>query len=288
MPEPQARGAWLAGTNHEIRSLTEAEFEKISQLARERFGLDLKKGKEVLVSARLGKHLRSLPFKSFSEYYRYVVEDRTGEALAAMIDALTTNHTGFLREPAHFEFLAKTVLPNLPPNKPLRIWSAACSTGEEPYSIATTVAEAWGYHRLPLLDILATDISRRVLNIAMSGSYPPERFAGLPPEWIRTHVIPDPQSPGYKRFRPELTRRIQFRRLNLIDPFPPVGTFSVIFCRNVMIYFDRPTQERLIRRLTDCLDRGGYLLVGHSESLSGIHHDLEYIRPSIYRRRLRG
>jgi len=269
----------------EIRPLTAREFEQFRRLAYDKFGLDLRTGKETLVSARLGKKIRQLNFRSFQEYYRYVTEDRTGEALTAPIDALTTNHTSFFRESAHFKFLRQTILPGLRERNRIAVWSAACSTGEEPYSIAFELLEELGREALSSIRILATDISTRALATAQTGAYPAERFEGIPAAQLRQYVLRGEQSwKDWYLVRPEIRAVVEFRRLNLMESFAHLGPFPVIFCRNVMIYFDRHTQQDLVNRLAGCLEPGGYLLVGHAESLSAVDSPLRYVRPAIYRK----
>lgn len=267
-------------------TLTEKEFQQIRELAHTRFGLDLRDGKQQLVAARLGKKIRQGGFGSFAEYYRHVTADSSGQALVELIDALATNHTSFLREQAHFDLLAKIV--HASGGRLPSVWSAACSTGEEPYSIVFTVLNA--LQRIPPPRtppfVLATDISTRVLDHAGKGCFAPDRLAGLPEAWKKTYlqkVRGDPE--GWQQVRPDVLSLIEFRRTNLIEPFRHGRTFDVIFCRNVMIYFDRPTQQDLVKRLAACLNPAGYLLVGHSESLSGIEHPLDYVCPAVYRRK---
>lgn len=269
----------------ELRPLSGKEFDKFAALARQKFGLDLRKGKEELVAARLGKQVRGSSFRSFGEYYDHLLADPTGEALMSMINALTTNHTSFFREQAHFEFLTGTVLAEVSSKPAFRLWSAACSSGEEPYSILMTLAQAMQPSQFERVEILATDISTRVLRIAERAIYPEERLQGVPRAvQARCLLRGEGKSAGYYRVKPDLVRHVQFRRMNLIEPLPPMPAFDVIFCRNVMIYFDRPTQEGLVNRLAERLEPGGYLLVGHAESLTGVQHALEYVKPSIYRK----
>lgn len=268
-----------------IRPLTEREFSNISRLAYEKFGLQLKPEKYELVTARLGKKVRAAGCRSFQEYYQRVVDDRTGEALIELIDALATNFTNFLREPAHFEFLLKEVLPACRARDRVAIWSAACSTGEEPYSIAFSVVDALAGAGRPQLRILATDISSKALAEARRGVYPAAKLESLPPGWLRAFFLRgDGQWKGWYRVKPEIARLIEFRRVNLIEQTSHTELFRVIFCRNVMIYFDKPTQQKLVGRLAAHLEPGGYLFIGHSESLTGIEHPLVYVRPTIYRR----
>ncbi|HTB18880.1 MAG TPA: protein-glutamate O-methyltransferase CheR [Bryobacteraceae bacterium] len=264
--------------------LTAREFQQIGDLAYERFGLDLKKGKEALVASRLGKNLRKLGFRTFADYHQHVLADSTGEALVELIDALTTNHTSFLRERAHFEFLARAANEEFRGVEKLRVWSAACSSGEEPYSIAMCLAEALARSPGRQFSIRATDISTRVLDTARRGVYPAAGFGDVPEPWRRAHLLRGKgQSDGFYKVKPELSKRVEFDRFNLIEPFAGRELFHVIFCRNVMMYFDRATQQDIVQRLSVRLERGGYLFVGHSESLTGIEHGLHYVRPATYR-----
>ena len=271
------------GAGGELK-LSAQEFRQIRDLAYQRFGLDLKSGKEALVAARLGKKLRKLGFQSFSEYHRHVLADATGDALIELIDALTTNHTSFLRERAHFEFLARAANEEFHEISTLRVWSAACSSGEEPYSIAMCLEEALARTPGRGFRILATDISTRVLDTARCGVYPEGRFADVPEPLRRAYLLRGQgESKGFYRVKPELAKRIEFDRFNLIEPFTERGLFHVIFCRNVMMYFAKPTQQDIVQRLSAQLERGGYLFVGHSESLTGVEHALHYVRPATYR-----
>lgn len=269
----------------DVRPLTPHEFDQFRKLAYEKAGIDLRSGKEQLVSARLGRRMRALGIRSYKEYYRHVQEDKSGEALIAMIDALTTNHTSFFREIAHFEFLRKTILPGIRRRNQISIWCAASSTGEEPYSIAFSVLDELGLEALPRLQITATDISTRVLGVAKRGAYPADRFRDFPPEQLRNYLLRgEGQWNSWYLVKKEIRAAVAFNRLNLMDDFTHASAFPVIFCRNVMIYFDRPTQEGVIRRMTHFLEPGGYLLIGHAESLNGVNHSLQYIRPAVYRK----
>jgi len=267
----------------EPRPLNEAEFQHIRRLAHSHFGLDLKEGKQALVMARLGKSMRREGFRSYEQYCRHVEADTTGQALAELGDALTTNFTSFLREPAHFDFLRSTVFPELAGRRSVEIWSAACSTGEEPYSILFTALEKLA----PGVDvrIVATDISTRALEAARRATYQAERTQGLPEEWLRRYFLKGSgEWEGWLRLKTEYRARVQTRRFNLIsDPLPPAH-FPVVFCRNVMIYFDKATQAAVVRRLSAALEPEGYLMIGHAESLAGVEHDLEYVKPAIYRK----
>lgn len=267
-------------------SLTPKEFSAIAELARREFGVELGAGKEQLVAARMGKLMRRLQFTSFREFYDHLQADRSGQYLTQLIDSLTTNHTSFFREQAHFDFLVERVFAQQDRARPLRIWSAACSSGEEPYTIALVAQEYFGARDLSLPSILASDISTHALDTARNGTYAANRLQQAFTPWLRKHLLRgEGRWEGWFRMRPEIMSMIEFRRINLIESFPDLGHFDVIFCRNVMIYFSHETQSRLIQRFSNCLSPGGYLFVGHSETLTGMQHGLEHIQPAIYRKR---
>ena len=271
-------------------ALSQADFRKISDLAYRRFGLNLPPGKEGLVAARLGKKIRQGGFATFAEYHRHVLADRTGETLVGLIDALTTNFTSFLRESAHFDLLTQAATTEFRDASSFRVWSAACSSGEEPYSIVMSLLNAaqtapcrWAGD----LRVLATDISTKVLEKARAGIYEASRFEGVPEHWRRGFLLKGlGRYQGSFKIKPSVAAHVDFMRLNLIEPLPP-GTFQFVFCRNVMIYFDKPTQQDMVRRLADHIEPGGYFFVGHSETLNGIDHPLRYVRPAVYRKEKR-
>ena len=275
------RGEVLPDGSESVRPLGRDEFEQLRQLAHAAFGLDLKPGKEDLVTARLRRLVRSGGFHSYQDYYRHILRDSTGESLAAMIDALATNHTSFLREPDHFEFLRQKVLPALAARASIEIWSAACSTGEEVWTLACLLQDALPARKIR---ISATDISRKVLHFAAQACYPAERCGGIPAVWLSRYFTPESGPVKAYRVAPQTRALASFRRLNLLEAYAWPRPFPVIFCRNVMIYFDKPTQERVVRQLSDCLEPGGYLMVGHAESLTRVSHSLEYIGPAVYRK----
>ena len=268
--------------------LTEEQFEKISEMVKSLCGINLHTGKKELVKARLGKRLRSLGIYDLDDYLAHVARDAGGAELTAMLDALSTNLTHFFRESAHFDYLRSAVVPVLlkrPAPHSIRIWSAGCSSGEEPYSIAITLAEC--LPNLPRIDlrILATDLSTRVLAHAREALYPAERLRDVPlPIIARWFSAGEGPSGNAYRVTDALRRLVTFSRLNLMAPWPMRGPFDVIFCRNVMIYFDKPNQERLVHRFWDLLAPGGHLFIGHSESLAGVKHTYRYIRPTIYQK----
>ena len=263
--------------------LRDSDFEKISRLVYEQCGIHLHEGKRELVKARLGKRLREGNFNSFSDYYRYVTTTEGTDELVAMIDSISTNLTYFFREESHFTAL-RQALPRLVDNRNrIRIWSAGCSTGEEPYSLAMTVREILG--NSAGISILATDISTRVLSAAAKGIYAEEKTDRIPAEILKKYFqYGTGQSAGYFKIRKEIRELVEFRRFNLMHPTPSDFRFQVIFCRNVMIYFDKKTQNDLVNRFYACLETGGFLFVGHSESLTGLNHAFQYIEPSIYKK----
>ncbi len=279
-----AHGNPVSG-GREPAALGPSDFRKIQSMAREVFGLELKCGKEALVSARLSRRVRDLGLYDIAGYLHAVRADRTGIELARLIDALTTNFTCFLREPQHFELLHRQILPELAEGGSFQVWSAGCSTGEEPYSILFQAIEAMGESRSRAMKLLATDISTRALEAAQAGVYSESRLKELPVGWPAKYFQRGTgQSSGLVRVRPEWRSRLSFERLNLMQDFRHVPLCSVIFCRNVMIYFDKPTQERLVQRFTERLEPGGWLLIGHSEGLMGIRHELNYVKPAVYRK----
>lgn len=269
----------------EIRALSAKEYEQFRKLAYEQFGLDLQEGKQQLVAARLAKQIRSLGLRSYDEYYTQVTQDRTGKSLEAMIDALTTNHTSFFRESTHFDFLKNTLLPQIRERSQFAVWSAACSTGEEPYSIALTLMEALGASPNTKIRILATDISTRVLAQAERGAYQASRFNNLPQSYLRRYLLKgEGRWNDWYMMKKEVRSLIEFRRFNLMESLSHKEMFPVIFCRNVMIYFDRQKQGEVVNRLAQAIEPGGYLLVGHSESLNGVEHPFQYVAPATYRK----
>jgi chemotaxis protein methyltransferase CheR len=267
-------------------ALSPRTFERVRKLVYDTAGIDLRQGKETLVSARLNKKLRQLGHTSYEAYLDEVAADHTGDSLTALIDVLTTNFTSFLREPAHFEFLEKTILPAIADRPRVEIWCAAAATGEEPYSLAFSLLEFFGSDAASRCRILATDISTQALAKARAAVYAAERFEGVPKPWLPKYLLRgEGKSKGLYKVKPDVARMVDYRRLNLIEPFTPDGgPFPLISCRNVMIYFDKPTQEKTVNRLSQFLEPGGYLYIGHSESLSGINHSLTFVKPAIYRK----
>jgi len=270
--------------------MRENEFEFIRTLVYEHSRINLGPDKRELVAARLGKRLRARQLTSVRQYCELLRADDGEDELAHLIDAISTNHTFFFRENAHFEFVRTQIVPEMLERRArdragcFYAWSAACSSGEEPYSLAITLQEALANSVWPW-KIEATDISHRILEKARAGIYRRDAVEKLPPAILKNHFQRGigPQEGNY-RIRPSLAAKVTFQQMNLLDGEPPFkAQFHVIFCRNVMIYFDRRTQEELVQKLTRRLVPGGYLLVGHAESLTGIHHRLQMVRPAIYR-----
>jgi chemotaxis protein methyltransferase CheR len=259
----------------------------ITALIYQRCGIRLHDGKDALIKARLGKRMRHFGFTCLAEYCDFLQSDDHEEELERMTDALTTNFTSFLREEIHFKFMVDEALPALlsPGSTKIRVWSAASASGEEPYSIAFYLhdrypaAEGWDWR------ITASDISTKVLEKGRQGIYAEERVQGLPREWLRQYFQKGVgQWAGSYRVKSSLSERVAFRQINLIEAYHHPQPFQIIFCRNVMIYFDRDTQERLVRQLCRFLSPQGYLLIGHSESLNGLDVPVRCVRPSIYQR----
>ena len=275
-------------TTHDI-VLSEKDFQTISKLVYDHCGINLHGGKKELVRARLAKRLRLGKFRTFQEYMEHVLEDKTGVEFSILIDSLSTNVTSFFREPQHFDFLRSEFLPSLLERKGkkrdfrIRAWSAGCSSGEEPYSIAITLLEAVAGRPCWDVKILATDISTSVLETAKKGIYKKERIAPVPSIQKHKYLIESRvNNEKIYEVSDSLRKVIIFKYLNLMESWPIKGPIDFIFCRNVMIYFDKPTQSRLINRYWDLLCSGGVLFTGHSESLTGTDHKFKYVQPAIY------
>jgi len=273
--------------------INDKEFGLFQRLIYDESGINLTPAKRELVKSRLMKRLRERSLTSFKEYYTYVTEeDTTGEEMVMMLDCISTNLTEFFREPAHFDFLSKKGLPALLENKrkkrekKLRIWSAGCSTGEEPYTLSIVLSEHIGATREWDIKILATDLSTRVLKKAMQGLYLKNRIKGISPQMQNTHFKKGEGSlKDYYQVQDHLRDMIVFRRLNLThEVFPFKGHFDFIFCRNVMIYFDKETQSELVSKFYKHLAPDGYLFIGHSESLAGTNNKFHYVQPTVYQK----
>ncbi len=274
--------------------MRDSEYDFIRQLVYTHSRINLGSDKMELVSARLGKRLRATNLSSITDYCQHLQSPSGKDELSHLIDAISTNHTFFFRESAHFDFLRKHILPEMGQRRgedglrEFNVWSAACSSGEEPYSIAILLAQTLGLNSAWKWRIDATDISNRILERARAGVYREDQVKSMPPDLVRTYFQKGygPQEGNY-RVQPSLIEHITFQQCNLLNGDTPYRhLFPVIFCRNVMIYFDRPTQEELVAKLTRQLVPGGYLIVGQAESLTGIRHTLQTMKPSVYRKPL--
>lgn len=265
--------------------LSPATFEALRLLLHEHSGIALSSHKVSMVQSRLAKRLRVLRLETYESYLK-VLQDPAAEEWVHFINALTTNLTSFFREGHHFSRLVELLAANGPPPRPIRIWSAGCSTGEEPYTLAMTLLQAFGAHHP--LEILATDLDTAVLETAARGVYPVARIDGLEEAWWKYAFLRGTgDQEGLVRLRPEIRRPVRFARLNLLDATWPLEgpPFHAIFCRNVMIYFDKPTQRRLLQRFQQAMAPRGLLFVGHSESLLDPSLGFESLGQTIYRRK---
>ena len=266
-----------------LAALSDADFLRIQAFMYRHAGINLSPAKKALVSGRLQKRLRQRGLNGYGEYFRLVESGREPAETQVAVDLLTTNETYFFRELKHFEFLRDKVLPRLEPGRPCRVWSAACSSGEEPYSIAMLLADRLGSRPW---EVLASDISSRVLATARTGHYPMSRGELIPkPYYSRFCLKGVGRQEGTFLVDKTLRARVRFFTANLNQALPKLGEFDVIFLRNVMIYFDAATKLEVVRRLTPLLTVGGYLFTGHSESLHGMDIDLKQVQPAIYRRK---
>lgn len=270
-----------------VISITKKEFKQLSEYIKQNYGINLKEEKKTLLMVRLHNVLVQSKFTNFTEYYKHILSDKTGKSVITLIDKITTNHTFFMREADHFFYFRDKVLPYLTDNikdKDLRIWSAGCSTGEEPYTLAMMLDEYFGKGK-ELWDtkILATDISSKVLEKASKGIYENEKINSLPSIW---------RSKYFKKYDEnnsilidKIKKEVIYRRFNLMEEvFPFRKKFHVIFCRNVMIYFDSNTRNELVNKFYDIMEYGGFLFIGHSESLNRESTKFRYVMPAVYRK----
>jgi len=265
----------------ELRPPTDREFRLFQQLVYETAGIHLGPAKRALLSGRLSRRVRELGFRTFGAYYDFLKSNRDSEE-CELLDRITTNETSFFREPRHFEFLRNRVVPERGRSS-IRIWSAGCSTGEEPYSIAMTLREAL----VPegQIEIVATDLSRRVLDRASSAEWPSSESRAIPQDLLRKYMLKGigPNAGKFKA-QPELRQLVRFLRLNLNQPvYAGVPSdLDAIFCRNVLIYFDARSKRAVIERLVSRLRRGGHLFIGHAESLVGVDAAMRCVEPTVY------
>jgi len=271
-------------------SLPERDFKRLADFIYTECGIKLPPAKKTMLEARLHKRLRVLEMTSYSDYCDFLFSPRGLESeLVSLIDTVTTNTTEFFREPKHFDVLNTMVLPDFLSRHgvgmPLRLWSAGCSTGEEPYTLAMVLAEYARQTNGFQFGILATDISTQVLKRAMNATYALERADSIPLEYKKRYMLKGKNRfQGLARFSRALREHIRFDRLNFMEEFSFDKPMHIIFCRNVIIYFDRKTQEGLLGRFCNCLERGGFLFIGHSESITGMDLPLTPVAPTVYRR----
>lgn len=271
-------------TDNRPISLDRAEFDAVSRRIFDACGIKLVPGKEELVRSRLGRRVRELGLEGLAGYLAHVDSDRSGREMSTMVDLLTTNTTQFFRERHHFDFLRERLPRNGGPNGRLRIWSAGCSTGQEPYTIAMLVRDQLGERSRCDTRILGTDISSTALAKAKAGEYTQADGVGrdVPKAYIdRYFTTTGEGASATYRVEDRVRMMVRFAKLNLMDPWPMQGPFDAIFCRNVMIYFDKATQRELARRFCELLAPGGYLFIGHSESLPR-SPELHYVQPAVY------
>ena len=265
-----------------VDQLSEKAFGLLRDWVYEQAGISMSPAKKPLMMSRLQKRLAHHGLERYEDYHRLITEGHDRQEPQIALDLLTTNETYFFREPKHFDFLRQKAVPERKPGVPYRVWSAACSSGEEPWSIAMTLASqlrdsAW--------EIVASDISTRVLARAQTAHYAMERAEHIPRELLTRYCLRGVRAQeGTFRVVPELRRRLSFMQVNLIAPLPDLGQFDLIFLRNVLIYFDMETKAKVVRQLCKALRPGGYFFCGHSESLHGMNLPLTTIHPAIYQR----
>lgn len=268
-------------------TIEQKDFVKLTEFIINNYGINLK-AKKVLIEGRLSNYLAAEGYTSFEAYVDHIVTSKNPEDIEIMLNKLTTNHTFFMREESHFNFLHDTILPYVEQangkKQSIAIWSAGCSSGEEPYTLSIVMKEyfknkpgRWDTR------LLASDISQNALGKATKGFYDEESLKALPAPWKSAYFT---KKDGGYQVTPELRKNVIFRTFNLMDPIRFKSKFDVIFCRNVMIYFDKPTKNALIQRFYDALNPGGYLLIGHSETIDRDESNFEYIMPATYRKPL--
>ncbi len=268
--------------------LGDKEFEKFSEFIKREFGIKMPPSKKTMLEARLQKRLRALCMSNHSEYCKFLFSpEGLDSEITHLIDVVTTNTTDFFREPKHFELLLSQILPDLfqRNKKSLKIWSAGCSSGEEPYTLAMVLSEFAGKNSSFDFSILATDISTEILQKAKRAIYPMSKVDIIPMALKKKYLLKSKDhTKNLVRIAPELRKKVEFKRLNFMEPFPFKDIKDIIFCRNVVIYFDRPTQHRLFNEFCLRLAPGGFLFIGHSESISGMGLPVRQVAPTVYQR----
>lgn len=263
-------------------SLDDREFGQFQSWLYRAAGINLSPAKKALVAGRLFKRIQHYELESYGDYFKLIMNDQRKGELQVALDLLTTNETYFFREPKHFDFLRQQVLPKAAPGKVFRVWSAASSSGEEPYSLAMTLAEALG---TTPWEVIGSDISTQMLAKARTGHYSMERIGTLPQPLLTKYCLKGiGRQEGTFLIDKSLRNRVNFVHVNLNEPLPGLGEFDVIFLRNVMIYFDQQTKSQVVARLLPQLKPGGHFIISHSESLNGVNDTLKLVAPSIYRK----
>lgn len=263
-------------------TLKDKDFQRVREMIYDYCGISINEGKEALVQSRLMKRIRKLGLGSFTEYLDMVEHSVGSDEFLSFVDVLTTNKTHFFRESKHFDFINDHILP-FTAGKNLKWWSAGCSTGEEPITAAITLLEARNKAKWSSVKILATDISRDVIKVAKEGVYNHNKIGDIPPALLKKYFTDLGQN-GYRINEP-IREMITYGRLNLTDKWPLRGGFQVIMCRNVMIYFNRQTQEDIVRKFHAMLEPGGYLFLGHSESIPANALGFQNVAPAAYKKR---
>lgn len=263
-------------------TISEAEFAQVRAFALREAGITLTPAKKTLVMGRWNKRLVHHGLASYAAYLKLINDQAQAEERRISIDLLTTNETYFFREPKHFEFLRDAILPKVNARERFRVWSAACSSGEEVYSIAMLLSDRLAHGNW---EVLGTDLSTRVLERAREGLYETSRTQGISEDYLRRFCLKGtgPYADKVLMDRP-LRERLKFSQVNLNETLPRLGVFDVVFLRNVMIYFDTPTKAAVVARVAQCLRPGGYLLIGHSDTLNGVAHGLEPVKTAIFRK----
>ena len=260
--------------------LSDHEFRSFQEMIFSIAGISMSPAKKQLVGGRLAKRIKHHGMGSYGDYFRLLMKPEARAELQIAVDLLTTNETYFFREPGHFEFLRNRALPEMKGRPALRVWSGACSSGEEPYSLAMIMAERLGSQPW---EIVASDICTRVLDKARAGHYPMERAEDIPPTLLGKYCLKGVgDQEGTFLVDKKLRSRVQFMQVNLNASLPSLGEFDMIFLRNVLIYFDMDTKRKVVQRMLPLLRKGGYFVVSHSESLHGVTDALEMVMPSVY------
>ncbi len=273
-----------------MMAISDGEFGALRDLIHRRFGINLTEQKRSLLVGRLQKLMRTRGFGTFQQYVDFLTQDKSEQGLSELVDLISTNHTYFNREKDHFDYFYDTALPTVierlkrQNRRDLRVWCAGSSTGEEPYTLVMLMMEYLGSdYKNWDAGILATDISDRALSAARTGNYPRDRVEQLPPN-LRNKYF-SPTADNLLGVREDVKREATYRRLNLMNKsFPFKKPFQIIFCRNVMIYFDQPTRDALVARFHQCTEPGGYLFIGHSETLGRSQTLYRYLQPALYQK----